>query len=1555
MPLGSGEVIITVLRALVDSGSGICTLSAQDAASRQIFNTLRPSSRVARLADQSTITSSGAGDLDYHYGGNGANVAKICFELFNGAKVILSTTQFNDVDVDFIFSRPGRYGSWMILNRGDHRTFVRLLLRGGVYYVGLAVIRDAEGRHTLRPVSLPTGESHQTVATAPIYVNDLNGHTITCSFDEDKHATVAQLEVHQDYYTSGLTCPEVLATTGNVVEINELSPEVDGSHTSARATTAPGAGAAATEAAESPRPRLLNIRKRSEWEATWGFPGKQARRLLASANFGINSWAETTGASSTVPQTAALRRRAVPSEATTHPGPTYMLGECWTFDLTRWYAKPDLEGNHLGFLAVELHTDRPWSWLMRDHSGVEDALDALQHFVRTTKRVRLRALWADFDPTWARHGDDVVLGQTRVMKWCIREGVRLLATAPYKHNRRVESVMGSIVYIVNCLLVASLLGHVFWGRAFLCATFLYARRSNPSSRKTALQNGQTRYHAYHGHPADLTVHIGPFGMSVWVSIDGARASQHVRLGKAGIYLGPSQSLDGWNVLVLESMKVMVVYFLKANRDLSLRPAEIMEREEMLNSQVSAVNPDVKLFAASVRSLFDNDTSENYHNKAMVVDRLTGLPIRMETVELDNGENALLEFGAIAQVSTPLHLSSEADAGRLHHEDLFEKATTTAPAENPGDGDGGSASDDHGSSAVPQDTPDNSHAAAVPPSLHGGGALHRPTNRNFMGRFQRKRDGLSEAERDALYGLPESTSILLKQVNPKTGASHERYEKYKAATTIAGFYEKGAVRQDLGNDFERGYLQICTLEPLPVILLHACLVPPPIMALLDEQRVNSLKSELELAMESSTFKPGNIPAAAPDEELPPANNPWQNADEDFLVQVCAVTGREPEELVAAFESPVDFMEQVTMQLVKNYEDVEEQFRAAEGRPRLNAQSERQQMDALMKTLLLSTDFEKLTSKGSAQDRALQENFASLMSVGEEDPTASVRTALRSNDADDWRAKLRDEWFRLFAHFGSMEPIGDDEANAVPFKERIRMKWALTVKLHAATGKFNRRKARLCCCQIVKQFSVEDSFSPTVLQESVRLILQIAITNDLWAFSLDVAGAYLFADADPEMRKLVLHAPPYLDQILSDEEYPKVPSSGKRARYFRPVRAIYGLQASSRLWYERYTKFLEEMGFQPTKVDSCVWFRFDSPTDFIIICIFSDDNLLVGKGVTIRDTFLAAWEREFQQSPDSEGIGSLTEFLGMKIDRRADRILLSAPKLIAKLPSVLGTRPVERNKREHRTPISPSHHCDDAISETNPLIDVKERDCRVTMGLILWIVLACRPDLCMYAAFMAKYVGRGATKHVAIELDRLGWFIVDTAESHILNLRKSDNKLVAAADASLCNETFNGKLQTWYGYYACFGEFPVTGACVFRATTAKSIITSTRDAELVAGIHCVHHIVQLRLFLAEIGLKQFDPTPIYSDSMAAVAGVRTPHVNNKSRWMAIRFDAIKQTVTDMLVAFQHIEGKSNASDIYTKILDGATFYRHSMTVLGTPICDAQWKHICALLDITYEIEK
>ena len=99
----------------------------------------------------------------------------------------------------------------------------------------------------------------------------------------------------------------------------------------------------------------------------------------------------------------------------------------------------------------------------------------------------------------------------------------------------------------------------------------------------------------------------------------------------------------------------------------------------------------------------------------------------------------------------------------------------------------------------------------------------------------------------------------------------------------------------------------------------------------------------------------------------------------------------------------------------------------------------------------------------------------------------------------------------------------------------------------------------------------------------------------------------------------------------------------------------------------------------------------------------------------------------------------------------------------------------------------------------------------------------------------------------------------------------------------------KLQTWYGYSACFGAH----ICAFL------------------DIKLRERMRRWRLLSRRHGRKW--PVPSLGER----------HVRDRTR--------------------------------DTKILDGATFYRHSMTVLGTPICDPQWAHICALLDITYEIEK
>jgi len=98
-------------------------------------------------------------------------------------------------------------------------------------------------------------------------------------------------------------------------------------------------------------------------------------------------------------------------------------------------------------------------------------------------------------------------------------------------------------------------------------------------------------------------------------------------------------------------------------------------------------------------------------------------------------------------------------------------------------------------------------------------------------------------------------------------------------------------------------------------------------------------------------------------------------------------------------------------------------------------------------------------------------------------ASVKEALSGPDAVDWKAKLLDEWFRMFKHFRALEPVDISEVT-VPFKEKVPMKWVLDVKTKA-DGSFNRRKARLVACEVLALFVVTDEFSPTVLAGNLNL--------------------------------------------------------------------------------------------------------------------------------------------------------------------------------------------------------------------------------------------------------------------------------------------------------------------------------------------------------------------------------------------------------------------------------------------------------------------------------------
>jgi len=103
---------------------------------------------------------------------------------------------------------------------------------------------------------------------------------------------------------------------------------------------------------------------------------------------------------------------------------------------------------------------------------------------------------------------------------------------------------------------------------------------------------------------------------------------------------------------------------------------------------------------------------------------------------------------------------------------------------------------------------------------------RPPKRRRSNAEPSRGEGLSPPQMTAL--LISNASLVCLQVNPKTGKSGERYDKYKSATTAHELLALGASRADVRNDVAKGHV-ILGVEALACVEAAVAQSPAPILA------------------------------------------------------------------------------------------------------------------------------------------------------------------------------------------------------------------------------------------------------------------------------------------------------------------------------------------------------------------------------------------------------------------------------------------------------------------------------------------------------------------------------------------------------------------------------------------------------------------------------------------------------------------------------------------------------------------------------------------------------
>ncbi|GJU69394.1 putative ribonuclease H-like domain-containing protein [Tanacetum coccineum] len=150
-----------------------------------------------------------------------------------------------------------------------------------------------------------------------------------------------------------------------------------------------------------------------------------------------------------------------------------------------------------------------------------------------------------------------------------------------------------------------------------------------------------------------------------------------------------------------------------------------------------------------------------------------------------------------------------------------------------------------------------------------------------------------------------------------------------------------------------------------------------------------------------------------------------------------------------------------------------------------------------------------------------------------------------------------------------------------KRAIGTKWVSKNKKDKR-GIVIKNKARLVAQGYTQEEGInyDEVFAPVSRIETIRLFLAYALFKYFMVYKMDVKSAFLYGKIEEEV--YVCQPPGFEDPDFLD-------------RVYKVEKALYGLHQAPRAWYETFSTFLLDNGFQRGKIDKTLFIRRDKVSD------------------------------------------------------------------------------------------------------------------------------------------------------------------------------------------------------------------------------------------------------------------------------------------------------------------------------------------------------------------------
>lgn len=510
----------------------------------------------------------------------------------------------------------------------------------------------------------------------------------------------------------------------------------------------------------------------------------------------------------------------------------------------------------------------------------------------------------------------------------------------------------------------------------------------------------------------------------------------------------------------------------------------------------------------------------------------------------------------------------------------------------------------------------------------------------------------------------------------------------------------------------------------------------------------------------------------------------------------------------------------------------------------------------------------------------EDFESYLCYNEGilDVPLTYNDAITSANSEKWKVSISEE---LQAHSDNNTWTLVEKPKSVKV---IGCKWVFRVK-DEPTGL--RYKSRLCAKGYAqtKGMDYDETFSPTVRYDSIRVLLSIAAEQNLEIMQFDIKTAFLYG----ELNEQIFMTPPEGLQCAPN-------------MVCKLNKSLYGLKQAPRCWNTKFNTVLEKFGFVKSLADQCVYVGQVKEIK-CYLCLYVDDGLLISKEKLVLKEIIDELKLSFNLK-----ISPPSNFIGMQIEINKNYIFIHQTKYIEKL--------LEKFKMSSANPnsIPADPYVKLQKSDTVP---VKNLPYREVVGSLIHLATVSRPDIMFAVSMVSQFLHCYNETHWNA-VKKILKYLRGTIEFGLCYQSKPQTTdLIGYSDADYANDNATRRSMTGY-------VFIKNGAAItWSSQRQQSVALSTTEAEFMAACAATKEVIWIKQLLCDIGEYKQGFVCLNIDNQSAINVIKNSEFHKRCKHIDIKYNFVKEKYNEKIITLNYVSTDHQFADIFTKALSRDRF--------------------------------